>query len=208
MHCDQVPGIHPVLDKDGVKHEDTKLVKLQSVQHATSRPIANIRPSALGDSHRTFPLEHGCLIATRRFDVSSINLLKAHMAGAPLDIVHILCCRMLKKKDDVLPQAVVHIVMSEVLIADYAYALGDSTSETISFRYSSILWRSRPVPRGSSAELKNDWVQAHWDGCANSGKSECPAISAILGNVKPDGAVDNPDTILQTAGFKTKKSMF
>jgi type VI protein secretion system component Hcp len=196
LHSDKIAGIHPILG-DKVVAKTEKLIKLDSIQHGISRPVANIRPSTIGVP-RSFQLEHGFLTAVRRFDVSSINLIKAHMEGIPLPLVHILCCRILKKKDEVRPQAVIHIAMTDVLIADYAYAIGESTSETIRLRYSSIVWQCRPVPGGASIEPTKDWIAATWDGVANSGKDDSPQSKAILDKMKSD-QVGSSDKILAAA---------
>ena len=181
MHAEEVPGIYKIDDKSDFKPDKNKFVRLESISQGITRPIDPIQPSAFKSGIRTSRVEHGHIIATRSFDASSIQLLKAHTMGIRIKRAHIFGCRTVAcsdatgKKQYREFRPLIHIVLSDVVIADYQYAINDdAASESLGFRYTSIGWRLRSIKRGSSSDELGNWSECFWDGAKNEGSDKVP----------------------------------
>lgn len=195
MLADQVPGIHKIDSESDFATDQKKFIRLETFAQGISRPAALIRPSALKAGIRAARVEHGNIVATRKFDPSSMALMQAHVQGLTLSSVHIFGCRVLKdpKSKDRKPRPLLHVMMSDVVIAEFDYAvMSESASETIEFRYSSIGWRLRSVERGSATDDTKSWTECWWNGKKNEATRDEDVFTA---------AMLNTDKVFDDAGF-------
>ena len=194
--ADEIAGIHKIDDDSDYTAKAKKLVKLDAVDHGISHAVAGIRPSALGGVGRTAPVQHGTMEISRTFDPSSIQILTAHLKGDVLKLVHLFGARVLKSDGDRYPQPVLHIVMSNVIIANYHYTMfEDGTSETIVLKYSSIGWRFRAIQRGKSDDTpSNKWAECWWDGKKNTNTKDDAFTTTVL----------DANKHFESAGYKAK----
>lgn len=191
-----VPGIHAVDAASEYAAKPEKMIRLEAFQHSLSLPVADVRPSVLGGLPRLGHAEHNLMSIQRKLDPSTIELMKAHTAGTLLTVVHIFGCRLIETSDTRVPCPILQILMSNVLITDYQYELsGETATETLALRYSSIGWRIRPIKRGT--DTPGTWAECWWDGTKNT-----TTQATALGNPGAPGDASNPKKIFEEAGFE------
>ena len=195
-----VPGIHKIEKDSDFDAKEGKFIKLESFSQGLPRAVAPIRPSAVPGGTRASPVEHGHLVVSRNFDASSMQLMKAHVGGLMLGVVHIFGCRTLNDAatKSRKPIPLIHVLMADVVIANYQYSVGgESAAETLELRYTSIGWRLRSVKRGSAVDKVSSWGDSAcwWDGKKNTATQDTVAFT---------DAMLNADTLFKTAGFDNK----
>jgi type VI protein secretion system component Hcp len=199
LFSEELPGIHAVEADSEYKPDVEKFIKLESVQHGINRPVANFRPSAFSGAFRMGQLEHGCISASKKFDSSSISLLKAHLGTIEIPLVHIFGSRVVVTNGEEATRcqrAVLHIQLSDVVIADYQYCLdSDAAEDTFQLRYASIGWGVCPVKHGKE-DRASSWYWSWWDGKKNLAQKDEDA-----GFQDNKDKATNADAMFKAAGF-------
>lgn len=151
MQSPELMGTYP-LDgedkKDVVKAKAiiAKLVKIESVSHSMTVPVAPLRPSFNKGLFRTGTVEHNPIVVKRIVDPASISLLKVFNQQTVLSVLQILAGvpvsmkSALGKEITMAPQWILRL--QSAFISNYAYqsAADGSITEDITIRYAAIGW--------------------------------------------------------------------
>jgi type VI protein secretion system component Hcp len=169
---DSFKGEEPINDDcDTADHQG--MMRINSFSHQISQDIAPIRPSAHkhSDTEKTIlrkgEPQQGLFIVNRYFDKVSPELFAAASAGILFDWVAIYYCSLIKEgEEDVSTEPVWEIILKRSVIADFQYGYSaDWPEETISFAFTSIVWRTH-LPKAYDGSLSS----AHgyiWNGTLN-----------------------------------------
>ena len=183
MQSPSLQGTYPLDTKDDkatikAKLDVAKLVKIESLTHSMTIPVAPLRPSFSKAVFRTGTVEHNPVVVKRIVDQASIKLLECFLNQTVMPVLQILAG--VAVNHEILGVPPVKVTMApqwimrfqNALISNYSYqSTADSTIvEDITIRYAAVGWEFKP--QKNNKELNpgtivfvnpdNSVATAHW----------------------------------------------
>ncbi|HLJ11976.1 MAG TPA: type VI secretion system tube protein Hcp [Planctomycetaceae bacterium] len=162
MQSPSLSGTYPLDTADDktkvkAKLDPSKLIKIDSLSHTMTVPVAPLRPSFSKASFRTGTVEHNPVIVRRTVDECSIKLLDCFLKETVMEVVQILAGVPVNDKD-LLSQTAITMAPQWIMrfqnafISNYACqsAPDGGLIEEVTVRYAAVGWGFSPQKNDKS----------------------------------------------------------
>jgi type VI protein secretion system component Hcp len=176
MRIQGIDGEEPVGSDEGKGERPQKLIKIVTFDHTLTLPTSPLRPSVgkFAKLRRAY-CQHGLFTVRKELDKTSHKIFELCLKGAVVENVAFYVCRPGENlKGEFGLEAMVSILLQEVVIVHFGYEWTTSWKERIDLDYSSITWKV-DWPEGKEGKV-NHLTPVGWNGLLN--KSEAVDIPA------------------------------